>query len=215
VREEAPVRRSEDIHLQPLALESPELEESVVHTAETNATRYRFPQPAGWDSRRSGRADDTTSYQPGAITRSMLVTGAAGQVGAVRFKIVERLRGKGIPVSAMVRRDDDRSQALATRGADIVKGDLTDVSDVSRVMEGCRRLYCGMSGSSSYLEAPMHTAAVAKHDGVELFLHMPQMTVSEMSLSKTPARPQPKRRRQVLRGYQGDGRSGRLLRQHA
>jgi hypothetical protein len=28
--EEAPVRRSEDIHLQPLALESPELEESVV-----------------------------------------------------------------------------------------------------------------------------------------------------------------------------------------
>lgn len=134
----------------------------------------------------------TTTHQPGAITRPILVTGAAGQVGSVGFKIVELLRGQGVPVRAMVRRDDDRSKALATLGAEIVKGDLTELRDVSRVMEGCQRLYFGMSVSSSYLEATVNTAAVAKHYGVELFLNISQMTVSEMSISKTTTSPQQK-----------------------
>lgn len=135
---------------------------------------------------------NTKTNQPGAITSPILVTGAAGQVGSVGFKIVELLRGKGIPVRAMVRRDDDRSRALAKLGAEIVKGDLTDSRDVSRVMEGCNRLYFGMSASSSYLEATVNTAAVAKHYGVELFLNMSQMTVSEMSISETTTSPQQK-----------------------
>ena len=135
---------------------------------------------------------NTKAHQPGAITSPILVTGAAGQVGAVGFKIVEVLRGKGVPVRAMVRRDDDRSKALATLGAEIVKGDLTEVSDVSCAMEGCTRLYFGMSVSSSYLEATVNTAAVAKHYGVELFLNMSQMTVSEMSISETTTSPQQK-----------------------
>ena len=72
-------------------------------------------------------------------------------------------------IRAMVKRDDDRSKALATLGAEIVNGDLTDVRDVSRVMEGCKCLHFGMSVSSSYLEATVNTSAVAKHYGVELF----------------------------------------------
>ena len=77
--------------------------------------------------------------------RPILVTGAAGQVGGVGFKIVELLRERGAPVRAMVRRFDARSEALAKLGAEVVKGDLTDLQDVNRVMEGCRRLYFGMS----------------------------------------------------------------------
>jgi uncharacterized protein YbjT (DUF2867 family) len=135
---------------------------------------------------------NTTTHQPGTITRPTLVTGAAGQVGSVGFKIVELLRGKGVPVRAMARRGDDRSKALATLGAEIVNGDLTDVRDVSRVMEGCKCLYFGMSVSSSSLEATVNTAAVAKHYGVELFLNISQMTVSKMSLSNTTSSPQQK-----------------------
>jgi hypothetical protein len=37
VRTEAPLRRSEDIHVQPLALESPEREERFCQTAEKDA----------------------------------------------------------------------------------------------------------------------------------------------------------------------------------
>jgi hypothetical protein len=89
----------------------------------------------------------------------------------------------------MVRRNDDRSKALATLGAEIVKGDLRGSTDVGPVMEGCKRLYFGISLSPSYLEAMVDTAAVAKHFGFELFLNISQMTVSEMSLSQTTTSP--------------------------
>ncbi|MFI5343337.1 MAG: NmrA family NAD(P)-binding protein [Chlamydiales bacterium] len=127
-----------------------------------------------------------------AMHQPILVTGAAGQVGAVGFKIVELLRAKAIPVRAMVRRFDDRSNALAQLGAEVVKGDLTDLQDVHRAIEGCRRLYFGMSVSSSYLEATVNVAAVAKHHGVELFLNISQMTVSQMSIFETTSSPQQK-----------------------
>lgn len=81
----------------------------------------------------------------------ILVTGAAGQIGAVGFKTVELLCADKIPVRAMVRRLDDRSQVLAKLGAEVVMGDLTDLQDVNRVIAGCRRLYFGMSVSPSYL----------------------------------------------------------------
>lgn len=122
----------------------------------------------------------------------ILVTGAAGQVGSVGFKIVELLRAKQVPVRAMVRRIDERSEALAKLGAEVVKGDLTELQDVHRVMEGCRRLYFGMSVSSSYLEATVNVAAVAKYHGVELFLNISQMTVSQMSITETTSSHQQK-----------------------
>lgn len=126
------------------------------------------------------------SYHP------ILVTGAAGQIGAVGFKIVELLCAERIPVKAMVRRLDERSQALDRLGAEVMVGDLTDVQDVNRILEGCRRLYFGMSVSPSYLEATVNVAAVAKHHGVDLFVNMSQMTVSEMSVSETTPSPQHK-----------------------
>jgi len=120
------------------------------------------------------------------------VTGAAGNVGSVGFKIVEILRSKSIPVRAMVRRFDARSEALAQLGAEVVKGDLTDLQDVHRVMKGCRRLYFGMSVSSSYLEATLNVAAVAKYCNVEIFVNISQMTVSQMSIHETTSSPQQK-----------------------
>src|SRR5262249_25470542 len=115
-----------------------------------------------------------------AIDRNpILVTGAAaGQVGSVGFKIVAMLRERDVPVRAMVRRLDERVEALVRLGAEVVRGDLTDLNDVGRCLEGCKRLYFGMSVSSSYLEATVNAAAVAKHHGVELFLNISQMTVS-------------------------------------
>src|SRR5689334_2453763 len=66
-----------------------------------------------------------------------LVTGAAGGVGSVGFKIVGFLRAHGIPVRAMVHRLDERSKMLEKLGAEVVAGDLADVADVKRVMTGC------------------------------------------------------------------------------
>lgn len=124
------------------------------------------------------------------IHQPILVTGAAGQIGGIGFKLVEFLCAEKISVRAMVRKLDDRSQALVNLGAEVVVGDLTDLKDVNRIIEGCRRLYFGMSVSSSYLEATANVAAIAKYHGVELFVNMSQMTVSEMSVTTTTSSPQ-------------------------
>jgi uncharacterized protein YbjT (DUF2867 family) len=67
---------------------------------------------------------------------------------------------RGLPVRAMVRREDDRAQALRSAGADVVVGDLLEPADVLRVVRGCRRIYFGMSTSAAYLEATVTMAAV-------------------------------------------------------
>jgi len=121
-----------------------------------------------------------------------LVTGAAGRIGSVGFKIVEISRGKGFPVRAMVRQLDDRSEALTKLGAEVVTGDFTSLSDLHRVMEGVKRIYFGMAASDSYLEAALNTAVVAKHHGVEIFVNISQMTVSQMNIHQTTSSKQQK-----------------------
>ena len=59
-------------------------------------------------------------------------------------------------------------------------------------IEGCRRIYFGMSVSPAYLEATVNTAAVARHHGVEAFVNMSQMTVTQMSITETTDSPQHK-----------------------
>ncbi|HTO73369.1 MAG TPA: NAD(P)H-binding protein, partial [Gemmatimonadales bacterium] len=97
---------------------------------------------------------------------------------------------RGLPVRAMVRREDDRAAALRAAGAEVVLGDLLEPADVYRVVSGCRRLYFGMSVSPGYLEASVTMAAVARAVGVDALVNMSQMTVSQMSIQNTTRSPQ-------------------------
>jgi len=92
----------------------------------------------------------------------------------------------------MVRRIDERSERLNKMGAEVVQGDLTNLADIQRVMQGCSRVFFGMSVSPSYLEATVNVAAVAKHLGVKCLVNISQMTVSEMDISNTTPSPQHK-----------------------
>src|SRR5437870_8416313 len=121
---------------------------------------------------------------------SILVTGAAGQLGGVGRAVTGLLRDRGLPVSAMVRREDGRAVGLRAAGAEVVVGDLLEPADVYRVVRGCRRVYFGMSVSAGYLEATVTMAAVARDVGVEALVNMSQMTVSQMSLQHTTPSPQ-------------------------
>ena len=116
---------------------------------------------------------------------SILVTGAAGQLGAVGRTVTGLLLERGLPVRAMVRREDDRAAALRAAGAEVVVGDLLEPGDVYRVVSGCGRVYFGMSVSAGYLEASVTMAAVAREVGVNALVNMSQMTVSEMSIQNT------------------------------
>jgi uncharacterized protein YbjT (DUF2867 family) len=65
-----------------------------------------------------------------------------------------------------VRREDERAKALRRLGAEIMQGDLTDLTAMHRAIDGCARVYFGMSVSADYLTATVNTAAVARHHGV-------------------------------------------------
>jgi uncharacterized protein YbjT (DUF2867 family) len=121
---------------------------------------------------------------------SILVTGAAGKLGAVGRTVTGLLLERGLRVRAMVRREDDRAAALRAAGAEVEVGDLLEPADVYRVVRGCRRVYFGMSVSPGYLEATVTMAAVARDVGVDALVNMSQMTVSQMSIQKTTPSPQ-------------------------
>ena len=121
---------------------------------------------------------------------SILVTGAAGQLGAVGRTVTGLLLNRGLPVRAMVRREDDRAATLRAAGAEVVVGDLLESADVYRVVSGCRRVYFGMSVSPGYLEATVTMAAVAREVGVDALVNMSQMTVSQISIQHTTPSPQ-------------------------
>ena len=122
----------------------------------------------------------------------ILVTGAAGAVGSIGRNLTEMLLAKGHKVRALVRREDERAEALRQLGAEVMQGDLTDLTAMHRAIEGCASVYFGMSVSADYLTATVNTAAVARHHGVEAFVNMSQMTVTQMSITESTDSPQHK-----------------------
>jgi uncharacterized protein YbjT (DUF2867 family) len=126
------------------------------------------------------------------MANPILVTGAAGRVGAIGRTVTELLLEQGKTVRAMVRNEDERAQGLRDKGAEVVVGNLLDLDSMHRVIAGCDTMYFGMSVSDAYLEATVNVAAVAKHHGVKAFINMSQMTVEQMSITETTASPQHK-----------------------
>src|SRR5262247_2077880 len=115
----------------------------------------------------------------------ILVTGAAGQLGAVGRTVTNLLLERKLPVRAMVRTEDERAASLRAAGAEVVVGDLLEPTDVYRIVSGCRRVYFGMSVSAGYLEATVTMAAVSREVGLSALVNMSQMTVSQMSIQST------------------------------
>jgi len=126
------------------------------------------------------------------MMKPILVTGAAGRVGAVGRTVAELLLSQGNAVRAMVRTEDERAQALRGLGAEVVVGNLLDLDSMHKAIADCETMYFGMSVSDAYLAATVNAAAVAKHHGVKAFINMSQMTVSQMSITETTPSPQHK-----------------------
>ena len=72
--------------------------------------------------------------------KPILVSGAAGAVGSIGRNLTEMLIAKGHRVRALVRREDERAEALRQLGAEVIQGDLTDLSAMHRAIEGCARV---------------------------------------------------------------------------
>ena len=106
--------------------------------------------------------------------------------GGVGRLVLDQLRAQGVPVRAMVRRDDDRAGELRALGAEVVIGDLTRPETVAAALKGAGRMYFGMSVSPDQLLAATVVATVAReHATLDGLVNMSQMTVSQMTATST------------------------------
>ncbi|WP_409474493.1 NmrA family NAD(P)-binding protein [Streptomyces sp. HC307] len=117
------------------------------------------------------------------VASNLVLLGNAGGVGRT---VLEQLRAQGVPVRAMVRRDDDRAAELRGLGAEVVLGDLTRPESVAAALEGVGRMYFAMPVSPDHLLAATVVASVAReHGNLDVLVSMSQMTVSQMTATST------------------------------
>ena len=108
-----------------------------------------------------------------------LIAGAGGRHGATGNLAVRQLLKRKLPVRAFVFRADERSEHLAALGAEIVVGDLHDITTVRRAMRGVTRAYLTYPLVEKLLEATTIFAVAAKEAGVEAIVNMSQITARE------------------------------------
>ena len=115
-----------------------------------------------------------------------LITGAAGFSGAVSDFVVERLRGNGEQVRAMVRRDSARANRLRELGAEVVVGDLSSPPNVVDAMRDVTRVFFNTYISFDYLQETAIVCAAARElGGLAVIVNRSQMTVSQMTLTSS------------------------------
>lgn len=113
-------------------------------------------------------------------TKTYLVTGATGHTGG--YTLQELLK-RGLAVRAFVHTDDERAQALRKAGAEVVIGDLLDLSAVRHALEGISGAYFIFPIRPGLIEATSFFAQAAKEAGVEAIVNMSQISARRDALS--------------------------------
>jgi NAD(P)H dehydrogenase (quinone) len=106
------------------------------------------------------------------MEETILVTGATGHSGGY---VLTELIKKGRKVRALVHRQDDRSKAVASQGAEVVVGDLLNLKDVRSAMHGVTAGYFLYPVHPSIVGASAIFAQSAKENGLELVANMTQL----------------------------------------
>ena len=110
----------------------------------------------------------------------ILVTAATGETG--RYT-VQRLVVKGHAVRALVRREDERSDALRSAGAKVVVGDLLEHDDAIRATAGTTAAYFCYPIRPGLIQATAYFADAAKRAGLEAVVNLSQISARENSKS--------------------------------
>src|SRR5258708_32779117 len=103
--------------------------------------------PNGWSK---SDFDLTERIRGKNMANPILVTGAAGPVGAVGRTVAELLLKQSKAVRAMGRNEDERAQALRDMGAEGVGGNPLDLDSVHRGIAGRGAMYFGSSDFEAY-----------------------------------------------------------------
>ena len=105
--------------------------------------------------------------------RIVLITGATGQQGGA---VARELVGKGFTLRAMTRKpDSDAAKALASKGLEIVEGDLDDAASLRQALAGAWGVFgvqnTWEAGVEKEEEQGKRLAEVAREAGVQHFVY--------------------------------------------
>lgn len=110
----------------------------------------------------------------------VLISGATGDTG--RATVKESL-ALGLQVRALVRKIDERSDALEKLGAEIVVGDILDLNSLSNAMKGVDAAYFVYPVAPGLIHATANFAQAAKENGVKAVLNLSQRSANRESTS--------------------------------
>lgn len=114
------------------------------------------------------------------MPKKVLITGATGFTG--RASVRESIC-LGLDVRAMVRKFDERSDALATQGAEVVLGDLFDPNSIRAALEGVDAAYFVYPVAPGLITATVNFALAAKEAGTKAVLNLSQRSQNRESTS--------------------------------
>ncbi|MET9125775.1 NAD(P)H-binding protein [Streptomyces sp. NPDC004528] len=115
-----------------------------------------------------------------ADTKTVLISGATGDTGRAAVRASLAL---GMNVRALVHRIDERSDALAESGAEIVTGDLLDINTLRPAMEGTEAAYLVWPVQPHLIHATVNFAQAAKETGVGTLINLSQRSADRESTS--------------------------------
>lgn len=108
----------------------------------------------------------TTSAKP------FLVTGATGRVGGIGRHVAAELVKRGLPVQALVRRLDERSEALQAIGVHLVVGDFADYGSLLAALEDVEAAYFSYPVGAGLTEAAGLFAAAGRERDLRLVVDL-------------------------------------------
>lgn len=97
----------------------------------------------------------------------ILVTGATGRIGGTGRHVAAELLGRGLPVRAMVRRLDERSEELRAIGAEVVVADFFDYTSLVAALDGIEAAYFCYPVGAGLAEAAGFFAAAGRKQGLQ------------------------------------------------
>ena len=126
------------------------------------------------------------------MVKPVLVTSAAGgRQGKTGRHVSEMLLARGVPVRALVRKLDERSERLRALGAEIFEGDFLNIRSVQRAAEGTSAIYFAYPVQDGLMDATAAMAVAAREAGVTRLVNL-------VMLQSSPDAPTPRMRQNYL-----------------
>ena len=110
----------------------------------------------------------------------IFVAGATGDTGGAA---TEALLAAGEKVRTLVRKEDQRSERLKSRGVEVLVGNLSNLDDVARALEGIFSAYFVYPIEAGGIQASVYFAQAAREAGISGIVNMSQISARRNATS--------------------------------